>query len=111
MLDYYFDRAGLTVRRERIGAVYLGKFPPVLNLTFSSGELWSSKMDYQFFVKFLSSLIMNLILAGVPYDGMPTAVIETVHISLTVIFAVLSTIGIVFTIVCLAFNFVFRDRK
>ena len=53
---------------------------------------------------------MSLI-GGVPYDGTPTAVIETVHISLTVIFTVLSTIGIVFTIVCLAFNFVFRDRK
>ena len=87
--------------------MYLSKFPPVLNLTFSPGELWSSKMDISVII---FPLIMNLI-GGVPYDGTPTAVIETVHISLTVIFTVLSTIGIVFTIVCLVFNFVFRDRK
>jgi hypothetical protein len=52
-----------------------------------------------------------VVIGGVPYDGKPIEIIETVDISLTVIFILLSTIGIVFTIVCLIFNFIFRDKK
>ena len=52
---YYFDHADLTVRREMIGAVYLSESPPVLNLTFSPGELWSSKMD----ISIIISIFVN----------------------------------------------------
>ena len=48
---------------------------------------------------------------GVPYDGKPIPIIETVDISLTVMFIVLSATGIIFTTACLIFNFVFRDKK
>jgi hypothetical protein len=34
-----------------------------------------------------------------------------VDISLTVIFIVLATAGIVLAVVCLVFNFIFRERK
>ncbi len=47
----------------------------------------------------------------VPYDGVPIEEIETVAMSLTVIYCLLATAGIVFAIVCLVFNFVFRKRK
>ena len=48
---------------------------------------------------------------GTPYDGRPIKIIEAVDISLTVIFIALATAGIVLAIVCLIFNFIFRERK
>ena len=54
---------------------------------------------------------VNSPLDGTPYDGTPVEIPVTVDISLTVVFIVLSTTGIVFAIICLAFNFIFRDRK
>jgi hypothetical protein len=102
----------MTIRRERIGTVDISEFPPVLNFTFSPEQLWSSKMDITWYrYEFFQLLIIIIQLDGIPYDGTPVEIIETVDISLTVIFTVLSTIGIVFTIVCLAFNFIFKDRK
>ncbi len=47
----------------------------------------------------------------VPYDGVPIEEIETVAVPLTVIYTLLATAGIIFAIVCLVFNFVFRQRK
>ena len=54
---------------------------------------------------------INSVIGGTPYDGVPIEVLETVDLSLTVIFIVLSTFGIVLAIVCLIFNFIFRERK
>ncbi len=48
----------LTIRRERIGAVNLSKFPPELDLIFSLEQLWSSKMDTAIFsILFLMTII------------------------------------------------------
>ena len=47
----------------------------------------------------------------VPYDGVPTEKEVSVDLSLTVIFSILATAGIVFGVVCLAFNFIFRDKR
>ena len=35
----------------------------------------------------------------------------SVHLSVTVIFSILATAGIAFAVVCLIFNFTFRNRK
>jgi len=35
----------------------------------------------------------------------------TVAISITVIFSILATAGIVFAVVCLVFNYIFRNKK
>jgi len=51
------------------------------------------------------------ILVGIPFDGVPVEEVVTVHISATVIIVLLATAGLVFTAVCLIFNFVFRKRK
>ena len=100
----------LTVRRERIGTVDYSRNPAVLNLTFSPEQLWSSKMDNLSFVQ--NTILLPLyMIGGIPYDGKPTEITRTVDISLTVIFIVLSTVGIIFAIICLIFNFVFRERK
>lgn len=48
---------------------------------------------------------------GVPYDGVPENEVVTVHTSVTVIFVLMATAGLIFTILCLIFNFVFRKRK
>ena len=52
-----------------------------------------------------------LYIDGVPYDGVPEEEVVTVHTSVTVILAILATAGLVFTVVCLAFNFIFRKRR
>ena len=53
----------------------------------------------------------SILPAGVPPDGTPEKVIDTVHIGVVVVYDSLATVGIVFALGCLAFNFVFRKRK
>ena len=55
--------------------------------------------------------IILLLVEGRPHDGLPLRRPGTVSVALTVIFALLATDGIIFAIVCLVFNTVFRDRK
>ena len=90
--------------------VDISKHPPVLNLAFNGQQLWSSTLGIKILQKMFNSDV-NSLLDGTPYDGTPVEIPVTVDISLTVVFIVLSTTGIVFTIICLAFNFIFRDRK
>ena len=47
----------------------------------------------------------------IPYDGVPIEEDVTVALPLTVIVILLATAGIAFTIACLIFNFVFREKK
>ena len=47
----------------------------------------------------------------IPYDGIPLEVDVSIHLSLTVIFSVLATAGIIFAVACLMFNCIFRNRK
>ena len=48
---------------------------------------------------------------GVPPDGIPIEVVHSHHTGLVVSYYLLATVGIAFTCVCLAFNFLFRKRK
>lgn len=48
---------------------------------------------------------------GFPIDGLPETKIVTVHTSLVVICVVLATGGLLLDIICLIFNFVFREKK
>ena len=48
---------------------------------------------------------------GVPYDGVPIEKIVSLHVSLTVIFSILATSGIIFAVVCVVLNTHFRDKK
>ena len=79
----------------------------MLNLTFS-GQLWNSKVAR---VLTESENYFYDYIGGTPYDGRPIDVAETVEISLMVVFIVLATVGIVLAIICLVFNFIFRERK
>ena len=57
------------------------------------------------------SLLVSQNVDGVPYDGVPMESIVSLHVSLTVIFSVLATCGIVFALVCITLNTHFRDKK
>ena len=56
--------------------------------------------------------IMLLILDGlVPYDGVPGEKYVTVAIPVTVVYILLSVAGIIFAVLCLIFNFVYRNKR
>ena len=60
------------------------------------------------------SLTLNkhsLLAAGVPHDGVKKEEIVGVHVSVTVIFILLASAGVIFAAACLIFNFVFRKRR
>lgn len=48
---------------------------------------------------------------GVPYDGVPGEDIQTAFIPLVIVIYLLAAAGILFAIACLAFNYIFRNRK
>ena len=47
---------------------------------------------------------------GIPPDGKPEMVLNKVLLPIAIIFDVLAFIGILFAIVCLLFNTVFREK-
>ena len=47
----------------------------------------------------------------IPYDGKPILLQATVKLWITVMFSILASVGIVFSVACLIFNFVFRNAK
>ena len=48
---------------------------------------------------------------GVPLDGSPIPMVNFPRLSLTIICYIYATAGIVFAIICLVFNLVFRKEK
>ena len=48
---------------------------------------------------------------GIPPDGRPLVVIGTYNIALVIVFYALTLAGVVFAIVCLVFNWIFRKSK
>ena len=49
--------------------------------------------------------------ASVPYDGVAEEEVISIALPVTVIFSVLGACGVVFAIICLLFNFIFRKYK
>ena len=47
----------------------------------------------------------------VPYDGVPGEEYVTVGIPVTVVYILLSVVGIIFAVLCLIFNFVYRNKR
>lgn len=85
---------------------------PVETRTFSyenggtEEKIWPSKM---YLLNVLYSVFSYL--GGIPSDGVPEIVIVTVAVPLTVIYCILSVLGICFAAVCLVFNFMYREKK
>ena len=51
------------------------------------------------------------IIDGAPPDGKPEQITNTFNKGLVVTFDLLATFGIIFVILCLVFNFTFRNKK
>ena len=47
----------------------------------------------------------------IPYDGTPREVTVTISIAVTIIYVILSVIGLVLALTCLVFNLLFRDSR
>lgn len=48
---------------------------------------------------------------GIPPDGTPINKTVTYHLALVVIYDIIASLGLIFTTVCLVFNFAYRNRK
>ena len=48
---------------------------------------------------------------GIPPDGTPIHITHTYKTEVTVVFYILALCGVVFSVVCFAFNFIFRKKK
>ncbi|CAI8023404.1 Gamma-aminobutyric acid type B receptor subunit 1 [Geodia barretti] len=76
-------------------SVVVGRISPDLTFTFEPGETEDTVWP-----------------RGVPYDGVTVnEEVLAVHVALTVVLTFLSCAGIIFSIVCLLFNFYFRNTK
>ena len=68
--------------------------------------------SYQNSIKLYSVTPNSLIFftdGQIPYDGVPVVVIDTVHIGIIIFFGVLIAGGIIFSVICLIFNFYYRN--
>ena len=62
----------------------------------------------------IEKVIILLILISddsAPYDGTPREVLHLNHVSLVVIYSIFASAGLVFTIVCLLFTLIFREKR
>ena len=57
------------------------------------------------------NLVILYFTDGTPPDGLPCIDISTYSVALVVVFYALTLAGIVFAIVCLLFNWIFRKSK
>ena len=62
-------------------------------------------------VRFFFAQCLNFSDGLIPFDGMPTVMLVHTHLALAVVIYILAAAGVVFAIVCLVFNFAFRQRK
>ena len=52
-----------------------------------------------------------IVLGGVPYDGAVREELHGNHQALIILYSIAASAGLVFTVFCLLFNVVFRNRK
>ena len=46
-----------------------------------------------------------------PHDGVANKAILSVHLVVTVLCSLMATLGVIFAVVCLIFNFIYRNSK
>ena len=59
------------------------------------------------------NLLLYPVFAGgiLPYDGVPTNETVSVAVEITVIYTLMTAVGIAFAFMCLGFNIAFRNTK
>ena len=55
--------------------------------------------------------LLLILEGGVPFDGIPIQELVSIEPVVTSVFVTLATAGILLAVVCIVFNFMFRDRK
>ena len=68
-------------------------------------------LSWPFFPTRMHYAHMHYLSGGVPYDGIPTKDISTVSVALVAVIYVCAAAGVIFAVVCLVFNFIFRKKK
>ena len=84
------------------------------NLTFINGNIWPSEDTYNYSLLYTIIYTMHVSIwhtGQTPYDGLPKKEIATIIVPVTVIFVLLDGCGILFALICLAFNILFRRKK
>ena len=51
------------------------------------------------------------VLGYVPIDGIPRTEVATISVPVAIVFIFVEACGLVFAIVCLLFNFIFRNKR
>ena len=69
-----------------------------------------STNQYNYYHGLLYIIFHYLTIAGEPYDGVPENFNVTGDIALAGTFISLGGLGIIFAVVCLCFNFIFREK-
>ena len=53
----------------------------------------------------------DICVGGVPYDGAARVVLHTNNIGLEIVYSITVFAGLIYTVVCLLFNTIFRKNK
>ena len=59
----------------------------------------------------MTTILLSHYVGGIPNDGAPIKGISVQPLWLVIPYYILSLIGIIFAIVCLLFNFIYRKRR
>ena len=70
-------------------------------------QLWPSKQKRALFLKINNKFFPD----GTPTDGLPIVNIVTVNLSIVISLTLLGITGIVYTLICMIFNFIYRQKK
>ena len=57
------------------------------------------------------NFLINCDIDGIPYDGAARDIQHPLHTAITIVYFFLASIGLVYTLLCLLFNTLFKDRK
>ena len=79
------------------------------SFTFTEGEsantIWAGIID------FIIIDLCHTVSGGAPYDGSAVDAVHRNHLAMEIIYSILATAGLVFTVVCFVFNLLFRNTK
>ena len=80
------------------------------------GQVYNHYIDYNYvwFYSLCSNSLTDYnmqLSGGAPYDGSAVDAIHHNHVALVTIYSTLTTAGLVYTLICLVFNTLFRNKR
>ena len=93
-------------------------YPSKASFKFTSGEsadkLWLGINKYHSCMQLLHMDVNNHMCThpgGAPYDGLAVDMVHHNNIAVVTIYSTLTSAGLVYTLICLGFNILFRNTK